>query len=93
MFRNGATLVHVESEHCADKIASAIHSEMPCMAEATERIWQDDPDRPKICPNPLSLKIEQDILWLHAARFSEAKPARGQYRVPRRGWHFRDMPV
>ncbi|WP_243265549.1 AAA family ATPase [Sulfitobacter sp. DSM 110093] len=41
MFRNGATLVHVESEHRADEIASAIHCEMPWMAEATERIWQD----------------------------------------------------
>jgi hypothetical protein len=41
MFRDGATLVHVESEHRADEIATAIHSEMPWMAEATERIWQD----------------------------------------------------
>ncbi|WP_339822529.1 AAA family ATPase [Sulfitobacter dubius] len=41
VFRHGAELISVESEHRADEIASAIHSEMPWMAEATERIWQD----------------------------------------------------
>jgi len=41
VFSHGAELISVESEHRADEIASAIHSEMPWMAEATERIWQD----------------------------------------------------
>lgn len=41
VFRHGAELISVESEHRADEFASAIHSEMPWMADATERIWQD----------------------------------------------------
>ena len=41
VFRHGAELISVESEHRADEIASAIHCEMPWMTEATARIWQD----------------------------------------------------
>lgn len=41
VFRHGVELVQVASEHRADEIASAIHSEMPWMAAATEMIWQD----------------------------------------------------
>ena len=41
VFRNGAELIAVQSEHQADEIASAIHSEMPWMSEATEMIWHD----------------------------------------------------
>ena len=41
VFRHGTELVQVVSEHRADEIASAIHSEMPWMAAATEMIWQD----------------------------------------------------
>ncbi|MFG6581386.1 AAA family ATPase [Sulfitobacter sp. 1A13191] len=40
-FRNGAMLMPVETEHRADEIASALHTEMPWMAPATERLWQD----------------------------------------------------
>ncbi|EEB84675.1 AAA family ATPase [Roseobacter sp. GAI101] len=38
---NGCVLHRVETEHRADEIASALHTEMPWMAPATERIWQD----------------------------------------------------
>lgn len=41
VFRHGAELKPVETEHRADEIASALHAEMPWMAEATERVWQD----------------------------------------------------
>lgn len=41
VFRHGVELISVETEHRADEIASAIHSEMPWMAAATETIWQD----------------------------------------------------
>jgi hypothetical protein len=41
VFRGGVELVAVKTEHRADEIASALHSEMPWMSSATERIWQD----------------------------------------------------
>lgn len=41
VFRKGAELKAVETEHRADEIASALHAEMPWMTEATERVWQD----------------------------------------------------
>jgi ATP-dependent Lon protease len=41
VFRGGAELVAVETEHQADEIAAAVHAEMPWMAAATEMIWQD----------------------------------------------------
>lgn len=41
VLRKGAELRPVESEHRADEIASALHAEMPWMAEATERVWQE----------------------------------------------------
>lgn len=41
VFRHGVELISVETEHRADEIASAIHSEMPWMSAATEMIWQD----------------------------------------------------
>lgn len=41
VFRSGAELKPVETEHRADEIASALHAEMPWMAQATERVWQD----------------------------------------------------
>lgn len=41
VFRNGAEIKPVETEHRADEIASALHAEMPWMAPATERLWQD----------------------------------------------------
>ncbi len=41
VFRKGAELKSVETEHRADEIASALHAEMPWMAEATEHVWQD----------------------------------------------------
>tara|TARA_R110002012_G_scaffold321035_1_gene547152 strand:+ start:367 stop:1413 length:1047 start_codon:yes stop_codon:yes gene_type:complete len=41
VFRGGAELKCVETEHRADEIASRLHTEMPWMAPATERLWQD----------------------------------------------------
>lgn len=41
MFRHGAKLISVESEHRADEIAAAVHSEMLWMAAATAMILQD----------------------------------------------------
>lgn len=41
VFRHGVELKSVETEHRADEIASALHTEMPWMAPATERVWQD----------------------------------------------------
>lgn len=41
VFRNGAELKTVDTEHEADEIASAIHQEMPWMSAATEVIWHD----------------------------------------------------
>lgn len=41
VFRNGAELKTVDTEHRADEIAADIHSEMPWMSAATERVWQD----------------------------------------------------
>ncbi|WP_417271587.1 hypothetical protein [Celeribacter sp.] len=41
VFRNGAELVAIETEHQADEIASAIHAETPWMAATTEQVWQD----------------------------------------------------
>lgn len=41
VFRGGATLITVETEHQADEIAAAIHTEMPWMGSATELVWQD----------------------------------------------------
>nr|WP_254679252.1 AAA family ATPase [Celeribacter baekdonensis] len=41
VFRKGAMLMPVETEHRADEIASAIHTAMPWMAPATDRLWQD----------------------------------------------------
>jgi hypothetical protein len=41
VFRNGAMLMPVETEHRADEIASAIHTAMPWMAPATDRLWRD----------------------------------------------------
>jgi hypothetical protein len=41
VFRNGAELVAIETEHQADEIASDIHAEMPWMSAATEQVWQD----------------------------------------------------
>lgn len=40
-FRTGAHVQGVESEHRADEIASALHTEMPWMASVTERVWHD----------------------------------------------------
>ena len=40
-FRTGAHVQGVESEHRADEIASALHTEMPWMAPVTERVWHD----------------------------------------------------
>lgn len=40
VFRDGAKLITVESEHCADKIAAALHDEMPWMDAASELVWQ-----------------------------------------------------
>jgi len=40
-FRSGAELVTVGTEHRADEIAAAIHSEMPWMSATTEMVWQD----------------------------------------------------
>ncbi|SEK50933.1 hypothetical protein [Pacificibacter marinus] len=40
VFRGGAELVAVETEHRADEIASALHTDMPWMAQATEKLWQ-----------------------------------------------------
>ncbi len=39
--RNGCVPIELETEHRADEIASALHTEMPWMAPATERVWQD----------------------------------------------------
>ncbi|UOA26020.1 AAA family ATPase [Pseudosulfitobacter sp. DSM 107133] len=41
VFRNGAQIQPVETEHRADEIASCLHTEMPWMAPATERLWHD----------------------------------------------------
>ncbi|MBM2293983.1 AAA family ATPase [Sulfitobacter pseudonitzschiae] len=41
VFRGGAELKCVETEHRADEIASCLHTEMPWMAPATERLWHD----------------------------------------------------
>ncbi|CUH67847.1 Lon protease [Thalassovita gelatinovora] len=41
VFRNGAEIQPVETEHRADEIASAIHTAMPWMAPATDRLWRD----------------------------------------------------
>lgn len=41
VFRNGVELIAVQTEHRADEIASAIHTEMPWMSAATEMIWHD----------------------------------------------------
>ncbi len=41
VFRSGAEIKPIETEHRADEIASALHAEMPWMAPATERLWQD----------------------------------------------------
>ncbi|MBU2866026.1 AAA family ATPase [Pacificibacter marinus] len=41
VFRKGAELKSVETDHHADVIASALHAEMPWMAKATERVWHD----------------------------------------------------
>ncbi|MBO9429585.1 AAA family ATPase [Sulfitobacter sp. R18_1] len=41
VFRNGAQVQLVETEHRADEIASCLHTEMPWMAPATERLWHD----------------------------------------------------
>ncbi|MBU0644243.1 MAG: AAA family ATPase [Alphaproteobacteria bacterium] len=41
VFRNGAQIQPVETEHHADEIASCLHTEMPWMAPATERLWHD----------------------------------------------------
>lgn len=38
---HGAELKAIETEHQADEIAAALHSEMPWMAPATEQVWQD----------------------------------------------------
>ncbi|WP_339109989.1 AAA family ATPase [Thioclava sp. GXIMD4216] len=40
VFRNGADLVGIGSEHRADEIAAAIHAEMPWMAAATDFLWK-----------------------------------------------------
>ncbi|WP_349537460.1 AAA family ATPase [Sagittula sp. NFXS13] len=40
-FRGGLDLIEIKSEHQADEIASALHTEMPWMAAATERVWHD----------------------------------------------------
>ena len=39
--RLGAELRGIQSEHEADVVASMIHQEMPWMAAATERVWQE----------------------------------------------------
>ncbi|WP_417274351.1 AAA family ATPase [Celeribacter halophilus] len=41
VFRNGAKIQPVETEHRADEIASALHAEMPWMSPATDRLWRD----------------------------------------------------
>ncbi|UOA32924.1 Lon protease [Sulfitobacter sp. DSM 110093] len=41
VFRNGAQVQPVETEHRADEVASCLHREMPWMAPATERLWHD----------------------------------------------------
>ncbi|MCE6949534.1 AAA family ATPase [Cereibacter sphaeroides] len=41
VLRKGVVLVALPSEHRADEIAAALHAEMPWMAPATNRIWQD----------------------------------------------------
>ncbi|MCE6968812.1 AAA family ATPase [Cereibacter sphaeroides] len=41
VLRDGVDLVVLPSEHRADEIAAALHAEMPWMAAATTRIWQD----------------------------------------------------
>ncbi|PRZ45306.1 AAA family ATPase [Tritonibacter scottomollicae] len=40
VFRGGAELVGIASEHRADEIAAAIHAEMPWMAAATDFLWK-----------------------------------------------------
>ena len=40
VFRCGADLVGIASEHRADEIAAAIHAEMPWMAAATDFLWK-----------------------------------------------------
>ena len=41
LLRGGIELRGIENEHQADEIASAIHTEMPWMAAATEKVWQE----------------------------------------------------
>ena len=41
VFRNGAQVQPVETEHRADEIASCLHTEMPWMAPATERLLHE----------------------------------------------------
>nr|WP_232520667.1 AAA family ATPase [Rhodobacter sp. CZR27] len=41
MLRDGVDLVALPSAHRADEIAAALHAEMPWMAPAVDRIWQD----------------------------------------------------
>ncbi|MFH5774398.1 AAA family ATPase [Paracoccus sp. NGMCC 1.201697] len=39
VLRDGARLIKIPSEHRADELAAALHSEMPWMAPATEMVW------------------------------------------------------
>jgi len=41
MFRDGIELKAICSEHQADEIASELHTEMPWMAQANERVWKE----------------------------------------------------
>lgn len=41
VFRGGLELRGVQTEHEADQIAGAIHSEITWMAPATERVWHE----------------------------------------------------
>jgi ATP-dependent Lon protease len=41
VLRDGVELKAIDSEHQADEIASALHSEMPWMGPATEKVWHD----------------------------------------------------
>lgn len=41
MFRDGIELRAISSEHQADEIASELHTEMPWMAKATDRVWKE----------------------------------------------------